>query len=139
MHNPSLNGLHSTLKVATLPDSSNAIQIVQCKERHHWLTASAIDCEPGKVKVYDSFFTSLDEGSSKAVKGYFGDLSLEIAEDCPKQNNAADCGVFAIMFATTLAYGTIPYASEFSYNTAAFRSHVLQCFIEKRLSPVLMD
>lgn len=136
---PSLNGLHSTLKVTLLSDSSNAIQIVHCKERHHWLTASTIGCEPGKVKIYDSFFTSLDEGSSKAVKGYFGGLSLEIAEDCPRQNNAADCGVFAIMFATILAHGTIPKVSEFSYNTAAFRSHVLQCFIEKRLYPVLMN
>ena len=83
---------------------------------------------------------SFDEGSYEAVRAYFGkDLSLEFAEDCPKQNNAVDCGIFAIMFATTLAHSTIPNVSEFSYNTNAFRSHILQCFVAKQLYPILMS
>lgn len=136
---PKLKGLHSTLQIVALPDNNDAIQIIHCKERHHWMVASTI-LSKEKVYIYDSFFTSLDESSEKAVKSYFGqDISLEIAEDCPKQHNAVDCGVFSILFATALAHGLSPCSGDFSFNTAAFRTHITKCFTMKQLYPVLLN
>ena len=58
------------------------------------MVASTI-MKTGKVLVCDSLFHELDQGTREAVKEYFGcSCIMELANGCPRQVGALDCGVF---------------------------------------------
>ena len=69
---PHINGLESTLiqqkaKLATDEVNDNKIQILFCNDRKHWIVATTVNCNDGKVKVYDSAFSYLDKESLRTI------------------------------------------------------------------------
>lgn len=52
---------------------------------------------------------------------------------CPtlEQNNCFDCGVYAIAFATSLAFGEDPFCLEF--DSSKIREHLGICFTQGKL------
>ena len=71
---PSLNGLASTLLITKDIQISNSvdnkIQIFHSR-KYHWITTSSVACDPGKIKVYDSSFTSLDATTERLIHKEF--------------------------------------------------------------------
>ena len=54
--------LESTLLQGKKKDSCtvNTVQIIFCRKRRHWITASTKFSESGKVDIYDTMFNKLD-------------------------------------------------------------------------------
>ena len=110
---PKINGLICTLyqeKKAVLSETSvqNKLQIVYCRTRHHWIAASTLNCSLGEVKVYDSLFYYCDEETKCIIAKLFqcgpSKVTIKVAHT-QKQKGSSDCGLFAIAFATAVAYG----------------------------------
>ncbi len=109
---PTLNGLQSTLYQSCTQGfkaSAHALQVIHCR-RDHWVVVTTIQCPPGEVKVYDSVYASVDNGTLCTVQSMFGShTGLQVtAVNAPKQQGGSDCGVFAIAVSTCLAFGGVP-------------------------------
>ena len=131
---PKINGLISTLyqeKKAALSETSvqNKLQIVHCRTRHHWIVASTSNCSLGEVKVYNSFFYYCDEETNCIIANLFqcgpSKVAIKLAHS-QKQKGCSDCGLFAIAFATAVAYGINP--SKLKLKQEAMRPHLINCF-----------
>ena len=109
---PGVNGLQSTLlqdKQTILTEKSvrDNIQIIHCKRRHHWVVATTMNCDIYQVKVFDSLYTFCDKETEATINNLFQWDSKRVSVTfswCQKQIGGVDCGLFAIAFATALAY-----------------------------------
>ena len=108
--------------------TANTIQIVHCKNRRHWITASTKWCKNNEVAVYDSVFKRLDVETRTTIMRMFGlkKSSEIIMMPMQEQNGSKDCGVFSIAFMTSLACEEDP--SEIRYKQSDLRLHLLTCF-----------
>ena len=89
----------------------NKLQVIHCKSRHHWIVATSINCTIGEVRVYNSIFQHCDEEAKCVISNLFQcgpkKLSIKVARS-QKQKGSNDCGLFAIAFATAIAFGINP-------------------------------
>ena len=134
---PNVNGLNLTLCQTTDKKSelhiTNWLQIIFCKDRSHWVAATTIGCEVGAVKVFDSIFHKLDEESKHCILNYLPkNTKIKLVGTSQKQIGDRDCGVFAIAFCTSLAFGKDPAKQKFIQERA--RSHLVTCFKNNKLS-----
>ena len=136
---PEINGLQSTLLQAknhvSKEPNHNKLQVIHCKETDHWVTATTIGCETGVIEVYDSLYITLDKPSSIVVANWFysKDQPFKIRVVRPqKQSGGADCGVFAIAFATSIA---INHKVNTKFEQARMRAHLASCIEKQKLSP----
>uniref|UniRef100_A0A1X7TG99 Ubiquitin-like protease family profile domain-containing protein n=1 Tax=Amphimedon queenslandica TaxID=400682 RepID=A0A1X7TG99_AMPQE len=104
---PEINGLKSRLEI-TKPSykfemsDSLIIQVIHCKD-NHWITASNVGCQESKITVYDSLYKAIDQRTYEMLSRLFSIKTFTIKQP-QKQTNGYDCGLFALAFATTLAY-----------------------------------
>ena len=140
---PTLDGLQLTVLSQNngfCPVSSESIQIHHTG-KFHWVTSCSIG---GHIAVYDSKYTVGDLSPSLqvqlaqiyrlAIQEEDGDKCLEIKVPAVQQQRGkVDCGVFAVAYAFHAARGDDLRAIEFQQDR--MRSHLLQCFKNKRLSP----
>ena len=107
----------------------------------HWVCVSNIGCRQGVINYFDS----LNRGQIKRhvqrqvqsiVHGIGQEVMITI-QPVQQQQNSVDCGIFAIAFATSLAYGQNPAAT--TYDTSRIRPHLSACLATGHLStfPVL--
>ena len=107
----------------------------------HWVCVSNIGCWQGVINYFDS----LNRGQIKRhvqrqvqsiVHGIGQEVMITI-QPVQQQQNSVDCGIFAIAFATSLAYGQNPAAT--TYDTSRIRPHLSACLATGHLStfPVL--
>jgi len=72
---PEIIGLQSTFLQAkshvSKEPNHNKLQIIHCSERDHWIAATAIGCQVGVIKVYDSQYITLDKPSSIVLANLF--------------------------------------------------------------------
>ena len=54
--------------------------------------------------VYDSLYRDVDDGTQRKVEKVFGSPVKFNLPDVQKQEGVTDCGLFAIAFATSLAF-----------------------------------
>ena len=133
---PKLNGLQSTLyqsRSQSLTTNGNVLQVLHSRG-DHWIVATTIRCNPGEVRVFDSVYATLDDGTYETVQRMFGGrTSYRVTTtNVPKQQGGTDCGVFAIAVCTCIAFGGDP--SQMVICQAGMRDHLLKCFEEKLLS-----
>ena len=110
---PTLNGLECTLTITMegfkTAGTQNKLQILHCR-RDHWITATNINCGAGIVHVYDSVFSSVDKAMERLLRRLFSksetDTNLVIKVHLfQKQKGGTDCGLFAVLAATAIAFG----------------------------------
>ena len=100
----------------------------------HWVCISSIGCFPWTVNLYDSLFHDV---ISQEIEDQTNDLlggSLVALDfvSVQQQTNDSDCGVVAIAFATSLAFGTDP--KHVTFDTCRMRPHLAACLKDKKLS-----
>jgi len=132
---PTVLGLQSTLLHTSqqgfrslASTDGTAVQIHHVKERSHWVVSCRLPDEPSIINIYDS--VRRDERSLtdslvdqlSAIYGY--DCCFDLPE-MQQQNNAVDCGLFAIAAAVDICSGINP--SKRTYNQNAFRKHFAEC------------
>ena len=113
---PELGGLQSTLlqqkEAPIVEKKEKMIQIIHCPSRHHWIVATTIgnNGDGGKVLVYDSIFKKVDGETRKIIYNIFQLLPVSNVKvvKAQKQMGTKDCGLFAIAYATALAFGQNP-------------------------------
>ena len=128
---PLHNGLNSTLTVTATSFNgwmSDYIQIMHCRG-NHWITLSTFGCASGEINVIDSLYAEIDTVSKDIVQMIFG--SSDLKYNYPrvrKQAGLSDCGLFAIAFATYLAYGRDPKClHDVKFDQQVFRTHLATC------------
>ena len=72
---------------------------------------SSVGCQPGEIKVYDSLFDDIDDGTKWKMEKTFASKIKLISCKVLKQKGLKDCGLFAVAFVTSIAYG-----QDFEYN-----------------------
>ena len=83
-------GLQSTLlqqchTISLFPAGKEVFQVIHCHERHHWVVVSTISLggkskSVDSVTIYDSLFTSIDDGTMHLLKKLFGrKVTVEMA------------------------------------------------------------
>lgn len=111
-HNPLIDGLQwPTLgRVRNFDIASGEFIQILHTGTDHWLCISSIGCSPGVVHLFDSFYndvilTEVEEQTQDLLGGKQVHL---VYVPVRQQTNGSDCGVFAIAFATCLAFGENP-------------------------------
>ena len=81
--------------------------------------------------MYDSLYTDVDDGTKcKIEKVLRSKIKFNMAT-VQKQVGSTDCGVFAVAFATSLAFGR----SGFMPQQDRLRPHLQRCFEERYIQP----
>ena len=134
---PMLSGLQNVCCGMTVNFNVEPAEFIQVihNGRGHWLTVSTIGTSHPDVHVYDSMYPSVN----MCVKVQIAAL---LRTECPairlqfmavqKQAGVCDCGLFAVAFATALAFGQPPGMYHFAQGD--MRQHLYECFEIGRIS-----
>ena len=129
---PQLQGLQSTLlqdNKITVSDKSvqNKLQIIHCKDRDHWVVGTTIGCDKDEMKIYDSYYCTIDRPTKVIIHNLFSaSEALKIKVLRPqKQTGTQDCGLFAIAYATSIAHG---HDLTKKFDQQRIRHHLSICF-----------
>ncbi|XP_031565267.1 uncharacterized protein LOC116300529 [Actinia tenebrosa] len=100
------------------------IQIVHLNN-NHWACLTSIGRLPGYVNLLDSMTSPISQEIIEFTKNLLGPNFKNITHiPVQQQQNGSDCGVFAIAYATCLAYGKTPVVKFIIPRT---RPHLLSC------------
>ena len=132
---PDLLGLQSTLlqssKQQSVKENHNQVQIIHSRG-NHWIVASTIHARDGVVQVYDSVYSTVDDGTRSVINNLFPpSSSLELIK-VQKQIGGKECGLFSCAISTALAFRLDP--ETLSFNQAAMRPHLIRCIEQKEMS-----
>ena len=134
------NGLQSTLiqnkPVSTCSSGkvTNKLQVIHCNG-NHWIAASNVKHDGHyDVAVYDSIYRTINNDTDQIIYNLFqkGEQKPVIkVMNCQKQVGGKDCGLFAIAFVTSIAYGDDPVKTRFLQDKMRF--HLVKCFRDKKM------
>ena len=121
-----ITGFSLTLKQRVGKWMENYVQILHCPGCH-WITISTIGCQEGKVNIYDSMLTYVDDETQKAIRKVFNESRISFSlPKVQRQEGTHDCGLFAIAFATKLCFSHNPVAvSSMEYTQYAMHGHLI--------------
>ena len=150
---PSLNGLLYTSFIFLCDENRSAafritnfeqkfIQILNTGQSHWICTSNFVRDEilnKNEIYVFDSNWHSKEncvvgEKSKKQIAYFMGTEPDNISITClmtQQQNNATDCGVFAIANATSLALGENPQCAVFDMTKS--RQHLVDCLENREM------
>ena len=132
---PNINGLQNPLlqtKKQVDGEKSQRLQVVRCHS-NHWILASTVhDDSPDRVMIYDSLYDNIDSGTLTVLRGLFGPTAMPEITEVQKQHGTADCGVFAIAFATAIRFRQ---KLDVPFNQGLMRHHLVQCFEKSACLP----
>ena len=133
---PNIDGLQSCCyaqKPCFRPTTDTFIQILNTHPKGgglHWVTVSTYENPvSGAVKFYDSSLalgvsTSIEMSVSNMLRSPESSISIKLMNS-DIQPNTNDCGVYAIAFAVSLAFGKEP--AYLHFENSKMRSHLLNC------------
>ena len=134
---PGISGLMDTClgklhQFGIIPVDKPYIQLLHAGSMH-WACKSNMETnkfDNGTHYVYDSLCKPkimLDIVKQVASYSYHNNSTMSLlTRSVQEQKNGADCGLFSIAFATTLAFGGDP--STVNYDAALLRAHLIKCF-----------
>ena len=112
---PSIRGLQSTLlgqDISFQPMDTPCTQILHVGGLH-WVTVEA--CHDSLVKVfYPTLSESVQTQTASIMQSQRSSITF-VAETTQFQRGGADCGLFAIAYATDLCYGNNPAAYRYVF------------------------
>ena len=139
---PKLNGLRLTLYQDKPSEqvTGNWVQVIHCLRRDHWILVATINCDDGMVLIYDSVFRNVDEPTKRVLYNVFpSSTKVKVSGKTQNQKGGYDCGLYALDFATSLAFGIDPASQVYDQNR--MRRHLANCFEANKFSqfPCLQD
>ena len=141
---PNLGGLQDTVvgKIQSfdvVSKSTSYIQILHVGSLH-WVCVANMKNDRefnDYCQVYDSLAaTNLHFDITKQIAAFLYCQTPELVVDVvpvQQQLNGVDCGVFAIAFATSLAFNEDPCA--ITFDSELIRPHLIKCLQEERMRP----
>ena len=135
---PLMGGLQSPVlgdHLAMTPPDSEFVQVI-IVNGDHWIAVSTVGCQPSTIKVFDSLGGRLPKRSLKLVADLMQSqekqLSIEFI-DVQKQRGGSDCGLFSLVFITSICNGQDP--AKQVYDQTAMRNHLQQCIERGQMAP----
>ena len=140
---PHLKGLQTVARGAVqafLPVNGDFIQILHDGSLH-WVCTGNISLTGGKDPAAVNMYDSMNQGfiakfTKQQLASFMCIQSAEmkiIMKSVQQQTSHVDCGVFAIAFATALAFGQDP--SKLRFDVPKMRQHLVECLKSKKMSP----
>ena len=122
--------------IEPFPRGSKSVQILHVNG-DHWMTVSTVDCTAEEdIIVYDSKYSSLSQETklllSQLVHTDKPTFQIKMA-NVSKQSGTTGCGLYAIAYATHVAFGRDPCV--FIFKQKEMRQHLTVCFEKKELTP----
>ena len=135
---PHISGLQDVILGPTLAFSICPDEFIQILNtgHGHWVTVSTIGCTKGEILIYDSLPPAMTPKLRNQIACLLCTSESVINAkyiDVQMQDGSADCGLFAVAFAATLASGGQPGGS--SYCQANMRPHLANCLEKNALTP----
>ena len=132
---PSMSGLYNPVLGQTLsfPVTREAFVQILHVGGNHWITIENIPSF--FVNIYDSVYNTVTMDTKKQIASLLCTKSSTIVLKIHKtqlQVGSSDCGLFAIAYATELAFGHNPASNE--YFQRQMRRHFEQCIADKQLT-----
>ena len=109
---------------------ADSIQIINNSRLHHRLVASATHCLRNEVKIYDFLLIYPDAKVHTVIKNLTRN-PLFIMVEMDKQKSSYDCGIYASVVATSLAFGIDP--TDITFKQDAMRNQLIHSFEIKQL------
>jgi len=113
------------------------LQILHWNTKQHWITISNIGVRStGVINVYDSKWYDDDIALQNMLAGFLRCATDKLTVNfmhVQHQSNNTDCGLFAVAFANSLAFGQDPTALR--YSPVAIRRLLLQQLQDGMLQP----
>lgn len=133
---PLYGGFQSTLlQNKKIPlTSHNVIQVIYLENQKHWGVISTVDCEQNTVHYFDSLNSSVSLEAQHIIVNLLRPkniLVIKVKNVC-KQTGAADCGLYAIAFCTSIVHKQNPCSVV--YSQREMRIHLKMCLEQKILS-----
>ena len=131
-----MHGLQNVLvnsKTALKKSETGLVQILHVNN-NHWAALSYFN---NTICYYDSSYSTLSSGTKQVITNLFhsqcngSKLSIHV-KDVTHQSGIVDCGLYAIAYITSLAYGNDPSALVFCQEL--LRSHFIKCLQQKLLT-----
>jgi hypothetical protein len=117
------------------------IQFLHVGQPQHWITITNkghLQADNSVVDIYDSLQlrpnSQVIKDICKFVNCSAEKLTINVV-NVQTQHNGNDCGVFAIAFATTLAYGGWPVSTTYTVSENMMRLHLSSCFQSGSIEP----
>ena len=134
---PHINGLQNVVLGFTLGYIGQTEEFVQILHtgRGHWVTVSTIGCKDGDINIFDSFPPAPTIHLLNQIAAILATPKPVITLNyinTQQQCGSADCGIFAIAFATTLANGEQPGGLYF--DQTRMRKHALDALFGSIIS-----
>ena len=139
-HFPLISGFEDTTLAPLNMFSVQTGEFVQVlHENNHWVTfSSPTERATSVVHLYDSLQKeSLNKNLVKQIARLRKIEDVElciISKAVQQQGNGYDCGIFAIAFATDIAYNRKP--EQRTYNQSVMRKHLLAQLENETMTPV---
>ena len=110
-----IKGLNSILLQATKNLNAcvfeeNKVQIIRSRGNHWIIAATEGDEQEKTVKVYDSLYNNIDDGTCSNI---FGSLGASCHIKTLKQSEVDDCGLHPVAYAPHICHGQDPIAMNF--------------------------
>ena len=86
-----------------------------------------------QVKVYDSIYDDIDDGTCDIISSVFGSSAIPFSIKVHKQSGVGDCGLFAIANAASICCGQDP--AVMTFDQSLMRLHLAQCIDKKMITP----
>ena len=126
---PKFQGLSSTLSPTHIHNwTDNYIQVLHCRS-NHWITISTVGCNHDEINIYDSLYANVDNATKDIIEKIFASSTITISlPPVQRQIGVKDCGLFAVAFATYLAFGNdYRLLSSTQFKQHNLRSHMIAC------------
>ena len=122
-------------------ETGEFVQIIHTGEGH-WHVVSTIGMQHNNVNEFDSMYCYYPEHNKVQIANLLMTKITTIQlhyNNVQMQSGQADCGLFAIAFATALLNGLHPKVH--SFNQSLIRSHLFNCFEKREMetSPILKE
>ena len=132
--NSHLSGFQNTLLGQSLSFDIEPGEFVQIlhDDQGHWFAVSSVGTAHPQINVLDSLYSSVSSSAKLQISALLFTTHKQITlsfRDVQRQVGSSDCGLFAIAFATAIAFGLDP--GGILFDQQKLRQHLLDCF-EKR-------
>ncbi len=105
----------------------------------HWVTISTIGTDHPTVNIYDSLYSSASDQLQEQIASLLitphSFIVLNFI-DVQLQSGESDCGIFAVAYATALAFGQSP--QHIHFDQKKMRKHLVECFENRKMTPFPM-
>ena len=100
------------------------VQIIHSRGDHGMVAATVGDEKGNQMKIYDSLYESIDDGTHKVISNIFGSLATTHSIETPKQS-VDNCKLYIVANAKSICHNQD--TAVLTFDQSLMRLHLTQC------------